>query len=51
MILFDGDLMHKSAANKSQTDRIAYMFSIVEGEAKCTTDTYMKPKEGAFDRL
>ena len=51
LVLFDGNLMHKSAPNQSDKNRIAYTFNIIEGSAICLDDSYMKPVEGAFDKL
>lgn len=51
LILFHGNLMHKSEANRSSRDRIAYMFSIVEGGLKCPDNLYMKPTVGEYDSL
>lgn len=51
LVLFHGNLMHKSGANKSEKNRIAYTFSIVEGNVECPADTYVKPVDGEFERL
>ena len=49
LILFHGNLMHQSGANRSRRDRAAYVFSIVEGQLECPSDN-MIPKE-AMNRL
>lgn len=51
LVLFLGSLMHKSAANKSEKDRVAYTFSIVEGSSTFPIDMYVRPKDGVFDSL
>ena len=51
LVLFDGNLMHKSAPNKSDKDRIAYTFNIIEGNAKFPDDSYMKPVEGDLEKF
>ena len=51
LVLFHGNVMHKSATNKSEKNRIAYTFSIIEGDLECPDDSYMKPAEGSFERL
>ncbi|KAL8734983.1 MAG: hypothetical protein Q9166_001108 [cf. Caloplaca sp. 2 TL-2023] len=51
LILFNGNLMHKSGGNQSRKDRIAYSFSVVEGKAKGLTDSYMMPESGTFETL
>lgn len=52
LVLFDGNLMHKSALNQNTTkDRVAYTFNIIEGSAACPEDSYMKPVEGGFERF
>lgn len=42
LIIFNGNLMHTSGPNESDQDRVAYMFSIVDGTLECPDDTYMK---------
>lgn len=54
LVVFHGNLMHTSEANKSQKSRIAYTFSIINGEAECPEDSYMKPVGGnmrVYERL
>lgn len=51
LILFHGNLMHTSGSNKSGTSRIAYTFSIIDSDAKCPEDSYMKPLVGDFESL
>ncbi len=46
-----GQLMHTSGANKSNKSRIAYTFSIIDGDAKCPDDSYMKPVRNNFESL
>ncbi|KAL8794976.1 MAG: hypothetical protein Q9195_002558 [Heterodermia aff. obscurata] len=51
LVLFHGNLMHKSAANKSGKDRVAYTFSIIEGGLEVPKDLYMNPTDGGFESL
>ena len=51
LVLFHGNLMHRSGMNKSEKSRIAYTFSIIDGNAECPDDSYMKPVEGNFECL
>jgi len=51
LVLFLGNLMHKKAANKSEKDRVAYTFSIVEGSSTIPIDMYVRPKDGFFESL
>lgn len=51
LVVFHGNLMHTSGSNKSQTSRIAYTFSIIDGDAECPEDSYMKPIGGNFKSL
>lgn len=51
LVVFHGNLMHTSVANKSQKSRIAYTFSIINGEAECPEDSYMKPVGGEYESL
>ena len=44
LILFHGNLMHQSGANRSQRDRTAYVLSILEGRLGCPSDSII-PKE------
>ena len=52
LILFHGNLMHRSGLNKSENNRIAYTCCIVEGNAEAPGDSYMMPeKEEGYERL
>lgn len=51
LVLLHGNLMHKSAANKSGKDRVAYTFSIVEGRLEFPSDMYVKPANGDLESL
>ena len=52
LVLFHGNLMHKSGANKSQKNKIACTFSIIEDDVvDCPDDCYMKSVDGDFERL
>ena len=42
LIIFNGNLVHTIGPNESDQDRVAYMFSIVDGTLECPDDTYMK---------
>lgn len=50
LVLFHGNLMHTSGRNDSEEDRMAYMFSIIEGTLHYPPDGYLKSDQG-FDRL
>ena len=49
LVLFHGNLMHQSGVNRSERDRAAYTFSIIEGKSEVPTDSYIL-KEG-MERL
>ncbi|KAL8994345.1 MAG: hypothetical protein Q9169_005652 [Polycauliona sp. 2 TL-2023] len=51
LILFHGNLMHKSEANKSEKSRMAYTFSIIDGDADCPKDSYVLPEAGTLESL
>ena len=53
LVLFHGNLLHKSGLNTSEKNRLAYTFSIIEGEGgvKCPDDSFLKPSGGEYDRL
>ena len=51
LVLFHGNLIHKSGTNKSDKNRIAYTFSIIEGDVECPDDSYMKPVAGDYESL
>lgn len=51
LVVFDGNLMHKSAPNQSDKDRMAYTFNIVEGNAGFPDDSYMKPVEEGLEKF
>ncbi|KAI4281010.1 MAG: hypothetical protein L6R38_004004 [Xanthoria sp. 2 TBL-2021] len=51
LILFHGNLMHKSEANKSEKSRMAYTFSVIDGRAECPEDSYVKPEAGDLESL
>ena len=51
LILFHGNLMHRSGANKSEKNRMAYTFSVIDGRAQCPDDSYVKPVAGTFESL
>ena len=51
LVLFHGNLLHKSEINKSERNRVAYTFSIIEGDVECPGDNYLKPIEENFDSL
>ena len=51
LVLFDGNLVHKSALNTSEKNRVAYTFNIIEGHAACPDDSYLKPVVGDFEKL
>lgn len=51
LVLFHGNLMHKSGPNKSDVNRMAYTFSIINGNLECPDDSYTKPPDGTFEKL
>ncbi|KAI4229277.1 MAG: hypothetical protein L6R36_001025 [Xanthoria steineri] len=51
LILFHGNLMHRSEANKSEKSRMAYTFSVIDGRAECPEDSYVKPAGGDLESL
>lgn len=51
LVIFHGNLMHKSGRNVSGKGRMAYSFTVIDGSCECPDDTYMKPLGGEFDRL
>lgn len=51
LILFHGNLLHKSGINLSGKNRIAYNFNVIEGEGDGEEDAYLKPEEGGYERL
>lgn len=51
LILFHGNLMHRSGRNASEKSRMAYTFSIVDGDLETPDDNYMKPIGRDFDLL
>ncbi|KAL8778641.1 MAG: hypothetical protein Q9213_007331 [Squamulea squamosa] len=46
LILFHGNLMHRSGKNGSGRNRMAYTFSIVEGGVECPGNSYVMPEGG-----
>ncbi|KAL8950200.1 MAG: hypothetical protein Q9222_003747 [Ikaeria aurantiellina] len=51
LIVFHGNLLHKSGINLSQSNRIAYNFNIVDGSANIPEESYMKPADGKYTQL
>ena len=51
LVLFHGNLMHKSGINQSEKNRMAYTFSIVEGSEHCPEDSCMLPADGSYEKL
>ena len=51
LVLFHSNLMHKNEINNSEKNRIAYTFSIIKKDVKCSADSYMKPVKGNFVSL
>ncbi|MCJ1267763.1 hypothetical protein MMC22_007649 [Lobaria immixta] len=43
LVLFHGNLLHRSGRNASAKSRMAYTFSIVDGDLESPDDCYMKP--------
>ena len=50
-VLFHGNLMHKSGKNRGGKGRMAYTFSVIDGEAKTDGDGYMEPEDGHLEKL
>ena len=53
LILFHGNLLHRSGWNKSEKNRIAYTCCVIEGSAELPRDSYMMSEgEGeGYERL
>ncbi|KAI4173151.1 MAG: hypothetical protein LQ343_003078 [Gyalolechia ehrenbergii] len=51
LVLFHGNLMHKSGTNMSEKNRISYNFNIIEGSGDCSDNSYLKPADGKYERL
>ena len=51
LVLFHGNLLHRSSRNRSEKGRMAYTFSAVDGDAHMPDDSYLKPDEGELDCL
>lgn len=51
LVVFHGNLLHKSGINMSAKNRIAYNFNVIEGEGDCGEDAYLKPADGVYERL
>ncbi|KAL8648842.1 MAG: hypothetical protein Q9210_004757 [Variospora velana] len=51
LVLFHGNVMHKSGANRSEKNRISYNFNVVDGSADCLDGTYLKHADGEYERL
>ncbi|KAF2830261.1 phytanoyl-CoA dioxygenase, partial [Ophiobolus disseminans] len=46
LVLMHGNLMHTSAANRSEKSRVAFNFGVVEGGLEWKEDNYLQPYEG-----
>ncbi|KAL8968235.1 MAG: hypothetical protein Q9197_004987 [Variospora fuerteventurae] len=51
LVLFHGNVMHKSGTNRSEKNRISYNFNVIDGSADCLDGTYLKPANGEYERL
>ena len=51
LVLFHGCLLHRSGRNRSGMGRMAYTFSVVDGNRDMPDDSLMKPEEGEVDLL
>ncbi|KAL8770613.1 MAG: hypothetical protein Q9209_003681 [Squamulea sp. 1 TL-2023] len=51
LVLFHGNLMHRSGKNGSGRNRMAYTFSVVEGGVECPEDSYVMPEGGRLEGL
>ena len=51
LVLFHGNLLHRSGRNRSGKGRMAYTFSVVDGDAYMPENSLMKPDEGELDCL
>jgi len=53
LILMHGNLLHTSAANRSEKSRVAFNFGVVEGGLEWLEDNYLQPYEGEteFEKL
>ena len=53
LILMHGNLMHASAANRSDRSRIAFNFGVLEGSLPWLAGSYLQPYDGEteFEKL
>ena len=51
LVVFHGNLMHQSAANRSGKDRMAYTFSVIEGQLGYADDGYLNVAGEEMERL
>ncbi|KAI4235479.1 MAG: hypothetical protein LQ349_003147 [Xanthoria aureola] len=51
LVLFHGNLLHKSGANTSGRNRVAYNFNVVEGGDVGKDDDYLRPDSRQWERL
>ncbi|KAL8833491.1 MAG: hypothetical protein Q9170_004236 [Blastenia crenularia] len=51
LVLFHGNLLHKSGVNRSERNRMAYNFNVVEGGAGGEDGEYLMPEGGRWERL
>ena len=51
LVLFHGNLLHKSGRNRSGKGRMAYTFSVVDGDARMPEDSHLKPDGGEMECL
>ncbi|KAL8873201.1 MAG: hypothetical protein Q9198_007065 [Flavoplaca austrocitrina] len=51
LILFHGNLLHKSGVNTSGRNRVAYNFNVVEGGDVGKDDDYLRRESGQWERF
>ena len=51
LVVLHGNLLHRSGRNRSGKGRMAYTFSLVDGNAEMPVDSYMRPDENEIDYL
>ena len=51
LVVFHGNLMHQSVADRSGKDRMAYTFSVIEGQLGYADDGYLNVAGEEMDRL
>ncbi|KAL9625646.1 MAG: hypothetical protein Q9160_000359 [Pyrenula sp. 1 TL-2023] len=51
LIVFHGCLLHRSKRNSSEMGRMAYTFSVLDGNSDIPLDSYLLPPDGKYEPL